>query len=73
MLDSVYIDLYNGAKTAQDASKLTSLAIEILGAAGFKLRKLKSNYQLWRENSMKRIYTHLWARKRIFRIKVACK
>ena len=47
-------DLYNEAKTAHDAYKLTSLAIEILGTAGFKLRKLKSNCQelikLWRKN-----------------------
>ena len=45
MLDSMYIDiLYNGTKTAQDAYELTSLAIQILGTAGFKLRKLKSNF-----------------------------
>ena len=44
------MNLYNGVKTAQDAYKLTSLAIEILHTAGFKLRKLKSNCQEWRKN-----------------------
>ncbi|XP_042900642.1 uncharacterized protein [Parasteatoda tepidariorum] len=55
MLNSLYVDdLYYGAKTIQDAYQLSSSAIEILRAAGFNLRKLKTNCmelnELWRKN-----------------------
>lgn len=55
MLNSLYVDdIYYGAETVQDAYTLTSSAIEILRAAGFNLRKLKTNSmelnELWRKN-----------------------